>query len=158
MKPRSFQFPKKICYWPGSEWCESGLWTLIMASYRSPTPTLDPGKSLQTMVHRKIGVHQEPQCLRFQNGPHEEHSLLPWDYHCHGITNAYSGEDLQFLWLLRTHAEISIGSLLAGCQNSTVFHPSYYYRFCWHLEHQTQNLSTSWTVPVSHGRMSECLL
>lgn len=37
----------------------------LMAGYRSPTPTLYPHKSLQTTVHRKIGVHQEPQCLRF---------------------------------------------------------------------------------------------
>jgi hypothetical protein len=41
----------------------------------------------------------------------------------------------------------SIGSLLASCQNSTVSHPSYYYEFCWNLEHQTQKLSISWTVP-----------
>jgi len=53
-----------------------------MAGYMSPTPTLYPCKSLQTTVHRKTGVHQERKCLRFQNGPHEEHSLLPWTYQC----------------------------------------------------------------------------
>ncbi len=119
MKPHSFQFPKKICYWPGSEFCETGLWTLILAGYMSPTPTLYPYKSLQTTMHRKIGVHQEPQCLRFQNGPHEEHSLLPWAYQC----LQWTGSSIPFI------INGSIEPMLRLWEGSSLYGPEFALQF-----------------------------
>jgi hypothetical protein len=118
MKPHSFQFPRKFVTGLAVNVvkvvCELSSWLAM-----SPTPTLYPCKSLQTMVHRKIGVHQEPQCLRFQNGPHKEHSLLPCAYQCLQCR----GSSIPFI------NNDSIEPILRLCKGSSLYGPEFELQF-----------------------------
>jgi hypothetical protein len=70
-------------------------------------------------MHRKIGVHQEPQCLRFQNGPHEEHSLLPWAYQC----LQWTGSSIPFI------INGSIEPMLRLWEGSSLYGPEFALQF-----------------------------
>jgi len=90
-----------------------------MVGSMSPTPTLYPYKSVQTTVHRKIGVHEESQCLRFQNGPHEQHSLFPWAYQC----LQWTGSSIPFI------INKSIEPMLRLCEGSSLYGPEFELQF-----------------------------